>query len=308
MTAGGDDIIRFLRCAWERVTSVGVVSPGMLPILVIGPLECVGGPSGRYDWLDRLSWGAWLAGRPMSMRSAVAVFPGGVRIVYIRSAPPGSSSLDAVPVTGSLLFYAPVCCLAVCCAAEFSLRVLFGGTVCFWLAGRGLFFRQVGISSVMAADSAAAAGGRAGITFDVELVIPCDAPDVLIYLGIVPDVIGLTGRRPESAVCRIMQGRDVRALVPDSRGLERNFHDMTIVDMGDLPEVSVSMHDLSLLRRQWPTTVLRHMVWLQQDLDTMRAEPRKRFRNARPGMCSYYDKWIKCDMYRHVSTYNLDLA
>ena len=98
MTAGGDDIIRFLRCAWERVTSVGVVSPGMLPILVIGPLDCVGGPSGRYDWLDRLSWGAWLAGRPMSMRSAVAVFPGGVRIVYIRSAPPGSSSLDAVPV------------------------------------------------------------------------------------------------------------------------------------------------------------------------------------------------------------------
>ena len=57
MTAGGDDVIRFLRCACERVTSVGVVSPGMLPILVIGLLDCVSGPSGRYDWLDRLSWG-----------------------------------------------------------------------------------------------------------------------------------------------------------------------------------------------------------------------------------------------------------
>ena len=41
---------------------------------------------------------------------------------------------------------------------------------------------------------------------------------------------------------------------------------------------------------------------------TMRAEAKKRFRNTRPGKCSYYDKWIKCDMYRHVATYHLDLA
>ena len=53
--------------------------------------------------------GGWLAGRPMSVRSVVAIFPVRVRIVYIRSAPPGSSSLDAVSMTGSLLFYAPVC-------------------------------------------------------------------------------------------------------------------------------------------------------------------------------------------------------
>ena len=82
-------------------------------------------------------------------------------------------------------------------------------------------------------------------------------------LDAVPDVIGLTGRRPGAAVCRILQGRDmwsVRALVPDSRGLERNFHDVTIVDMGDLPESSVSMDELSLLLRQWLATVLRHMV------------------------------------------------
>ena len=77
----------------------------------------------------------------MCVRSAVAFFAGGVRIVHIRSEPTGSSSLDAAPVTGSLLFYAPVCCFAVCGAAEFSLSVLFGGTACIWLAGRGLFFR-----------------------------------------------------------------------------------------------------------------------------------------------------------------------
>ena len=42
---------------------MGVISPGMLPILVIGLLDCVGGPLGCSDWLGRLSWWAWLAGR-----------------------------------------------------------------------------------------------------------------------------------------------------------------------------------------------------------------------------------------------------
>ena len=122
----------------------------------------------------------------------------------------------------------------------------------------------------------------------------------------VTDIIGLSGRRPDAAVCRILQGHDVsvHALVPDSRGLEQNFHHVTIVDMG----VLVSITDLSRPREQWPPMVLRHMVWLQQDLDMMRAEARKRFRNACPGRCSYCDKMIKCDMYRHVSTYHLDLA
>ena len=152
-----------------------------------------------------------------------------------------------------------------------------------------------------------------------RLMLSWDAPEAVINLNsddlldldMVPDVIGLSGRWPDAAVCRILQGRDVRsvrALVPDSRGLERNFHDVTIVDMGELQEVSVSIADLSRLREQWPPTVLRHMVWLQQDLDTMRAEARKRFRKTRPGRCSYCDKMIKCDMYRHVSTYHLDLA
>ena len=84
----------------------------------------------------------------------------------------------------------------------------------------------------------------------------------------------------------------------------RGFHDVTIVDMGDLPEPLVSMDELSLLRRQWPATVLQNMVWLQQD----RYEAKKRFRNTWPGDCSYCGKWIKCDMYRHVATYHLDLG
>ena len=56
-------------------------------------------------------------------------------------------------------------------------------------------------------------------------------------LGSIPDVSGLTGRRWNAAECRILQGRDVRSvrvLVPDPRGLDQNFHDVTIVDMGDV--------------------------------------------------------------------------
>ena len=149
---------------------------------MIGLLDCVGRPLGCSDWLGRLSWWAWLACRRMSMRGAVVVCPGVVRIEYIRHALAGSSSLDAAPVTGSLLFYGPVCCLAVCCAAELFLWVLFGSTDCIWLAGRGLFFRQVSVTLVMATDSAAAAGGRAGITFGVELVIPWEAPEAMVDL------------------------------------------------------------------------------------------------------------------------------
>ena len=39
----------------------------------------------------------------------------------------------------------------------------------------------------------------------------------------------------------------MQVLVPDPRGLDQNFHDATIVDMGDVPESSVSIPDLSSL-------------------------------------------------------------
>ena len=134
-------------------------------------------------------------------------------------------------------------------------------------------------------------GDWAGITFGVELYVPWDAPEAVVdihsegvvLLGSIPDVIGLTGRRPDAAESRILQGRDVRSvrvLVPDSRGLDQNFHDVTIVDMCDVPESSVSLQELSLLCQQWPPAVLRHMVWLQQDLEVMHADAKQRLRQA----------------------------
>ena len=62
-----------------RGTSLRVLSGGTLVITVIRLVDCEGGPVGFSDWL--------------SMRGAVVVRPGGVRILYIRRARTGSSSL-----------------------------------------------------------------------------------------------------------------------------------------------------------------------------------------------------------------------
>ena len=77
---------------------------------MIGMFDGEGGPLECSDWLGRLSWWAWLAARRMSVR----ICPGGVWIVYIRRALTGSSSLDAAPVTGSLLFRV-LHCRVLCC-------------------------------------------------------------------------------------------------------------------------------------------------------------------------------------------------
>ena len=229
------------------------------------------------------------------------------------------SSLDAAPVTGSLVFSASVYCLAIYCAAGFYLWLLFGSSYCVWLAGCGLFFRRVGVDLIMATDGASVVDERVGIKFGVELYVPWDAPEAVVGLqsegvvdlGSILDVIGLAGGRMGAAECRVIQGKDVRivcVLVPDSRGLEQNFHDVTVVDMGDLPESSVSLNELSRLRQQWPPAILRHMVWQQQDMEVMLVEAKKRFHNARPGSCAYCDTWIRCKMYRHVAQFHLDLA
>ena len=141
-------------------------------------------------------------------------------------------------MTGSLVFSAPVYCLAVYCAAGFYSWLLFGGTDCVWHAGGGLYCRRVRMDLSMATDGAAVVDGRDGITFGVELYVPWDTPEAVVDLqsegvvdlGSIPDVIGLTGRRLGAAECRVLQGRNVHSvhvLVPDSRGLEQNLHDVT---------------------------------------------------------------------------------
>ena len=112
----------------------------------------------------------------------------------------------------------------------------------------------------------------AGVTFGVELYVPWDAPEMAIDLissgtvplRNVPDVFGMSGRRDIVTESRILQGRDSRSdrvLVPDCRGLEQNFHDVTVVNMGDLTESKVSIPELSELACRWPPAVIMHMQW-----------------------------------------------
>ena len=132
------------------------------------------------------------------------------------------------------------------------------------------------------------AEARSGITFGVTLEVPWNVPEAYVQLhsdGVfdldtVPDVLGLSGRWPDAAVVRVLQGRDarsVRALIPYPRVLERRFHDVAIVDMEDTAEPAVSEADLSLLRLQWLVTVVQSLVWLQIELDSMRAAAKKRY-------------------------------
>ena len=270
------------RCACTHRTSLGVLSAGRIPIMVIGRIDCGGGPVDCSDWTQ--------------VRGAVDFSPGAVRIGYIRRALCERSSTDAAPVTGSLVFSALLDCLDVYCAAEFASCRLFCGTDCVWFAGFGLSFRRVSLYWTMATEGPELVENRAGITFGVELYVSMGRSGGsggyplgrFVPLVSIPDVIGLTGRQSDAAECRILQGRDVRGvrvLVPDPRGLYQNFHDVTIVDMVDVPESSVSIPEVSLLRQQWPPAVLSHMVWLQQDLEGIRAEAKQRFRQTRPSSC-----------------------
>ena len=101
-------------------TSLGVLSAGRIPITVIGRIGGGGGPVGCSDWLR--------------VRGAFVISPGGVRIGNIRRVLRGRSSTDAAPVTGSLVFSAPLDCHDEYCATEFASCWLFCGTDCVWLA------------------------------------------------------------------------------------------------------------------------------------------------------------------------------
>ena len=163
----------------------------------------------------------------------------------------------------------------------------------------------------MDASSLSVVDNHAGITFGVELYVPWDASGAMVDVssaGVplrnVPDVIGLVGRRESAVESRVLQGRDarsVRVLVPNCRGLDQNFHDVTIVDMGDVPESHVSLPELSTLIHKWPPAVINHMGWRQRELEAMRAVAKMKYRQSRPSCCTFCGILIKCDIYRHVA-------
>ena len=99
----------------------------------------------------------------------------------------------------------------------------------------------------------------------------------------------LFGSREGAAESHVLQGRDacsLRVLVPDCRGLDQKFHDVTIVDMGNVPESHISLLELSRLIQQWPP-VINHMGWRQRELEEMGAATKMRYRQSRPSCCTF---------------------
>ena len=171
----------------------------------------------------------------------------------------------------------------------------------------------------MDADGFSIIDNRAGVTFGVELYVPWDAPEMEVDLDSagtvplrnVPDVFRMIGRRDSAMDSHILQGRDARSiqvLIPDSRGLDKNFHDVTVVDMGDLPESHVSITELSDLTNKWPPAVINHTRWRQPELEEMRRAARVQYRKKQPAPCDFCGILIRCDMFRHVARCHLDLA
>ena len=69
----------------------------------------------------------------------------------------------------------------------------------------------------------------------------------------------------------------MRFLVPDSRGVNRSYHDVTVVDMEDEREPMVVSADMTRLRELWPAEVFSHMKWYQQDLEQMLQSAKKQY-------------------------------
>ena len=178
---------------------------------------------------------------------------------------------------------------------------------------------RLGSATGMSTGGVTPADARSGITFDVELEVPWNAPEAYIqldsegvyYLATVPDVFGLHGRRPDVAVVKVLLGRDprsVRSLVPDLSVINWGFHDITIVDMEDVAAPAISDTDLSLLRRQWPTSIMGSLTWMQSELDSMRTRSKLCCKSTPATSCTFCGKWIKNDMHRHVAMFHWDLG
>ena len=281
------------RCVCTRGTPPGVCYAERILLALIGHRASVGGSVSHADW--------------SCMDGAVDKSPGGVGIDYIRHDLEDRQSIVAVPVTGSLVSSTLFSCRDVTCTARFSLNWTICGTDWILPAGYQVLLQKIAERGTMDADGFSVVDNYVGVTFGVELYVPWDAPEAVVDVssaGVVPlrnvpDVIGLVGRRDSATESRVLQGRDarsIRVLVPDCQGLDQNFHDVTIVDMGELPESHVSMPELLELMHKWPPVVINHMMWRQRELEEMRKVAKVKYRQKHPAPCTFCGTLIKCDM------------
>ena len=212
---------------------------------------------------------------------------GDIRIEYIGDPVDQGQSTDAAPLTELLDFYTLLHIYNNCATRSASIWT-FCGTVWDNTSSEELTRRCGDFSVCQTMNGAALVDDRSGVTFSAELCIPWDAPEAvvdidsaeLISLGSLPDKVRLFGRRKDAAVSRILMGRDsrsVRFLVPDTRGVDRSYNDVTVVDMEDERKPMVVLEDMTRLRELWPPEVFNHMKWFQQDLELMRKSAKKQY-------------------------------
>ena len=194
------------QCACVCDALLGVFSAGRTSLTLTGCSVCVGGSVDCSDW-------------PRT-DCAVDFSPGEVGIGYIKPNLWKDSLIDAAPVTGSLVYSALSDSLIVFCTAGFSSDWTFCSMDVVLLSGFVLYIRRVGDWRNMAADGAALAEVRAGVTFGVELYVPWDAPEAVVDIsseGVVPlrnvpDVIELVGRHEGAAESRVLQSQDIHSV------------------------------------------------------------------------------------------------
>ena len=284
--------------SWTRASVCGK------PIREKGRFGCLDTSVRDTDWSDECSVGL----------SPV----GDIRMGYIGDSVDRGQSTDAAPLTELLDFYTLLHIYNNCATRSASIWT-FCGTVWDNISSEELTRRCGDFSVCQTMNGAALVDDRSGVTFNAELCIPWDAPEAvvdidlaeLVSLGSFPDKVGLFGRRKDAAVSRILMGwdsRSVRFLVPDTRGVDHSYHDVTVVDMEDEREPMVVLADVTRLRELWPPKVFNHMKWFQQDLELMRKSAKKEYSQTRPMPCKFCGKVIRVDMYRHVARLHLDLV
>ena len=218
------------------------------------------------------------------------------------------NSLEAAPVTGSLLFVAPVCHLAKFsdCVIVLHVSRVYADSLLYIVGSDSLTIFWDNFVAVMVTGSGQPKADRTGMDYQVQVKVTWNAPEAFMTLdsaGIydldtkcVPGVLGLRAQCPEVAVVKVMSGRDSRSvwvLVPDENVRDRSVHDVTLLDMVDAEWPDIAVSDLSILRLQWPVSVVSGMARQQLELEKLRHACKTQHRGAQTGFCR---KVIKLDM------------
>ena len=150
-------------------------------------------------------------------------------------------------------------------------------------------------------------------------VLPWDTTEAVVDVSVagieiqrsLPDAMGLEGLTRHATRSRILRGRDprsIRVLIPDGEGPDQSVHDVTIVDMGKLPEPHVPILQLAELIHRWPPAVINHMTWRQREIELMRSVARTELKDNSMKPCTFCGASININMYRHVARCHLQLT